>query len=186
MDENRSDRAPPRALTAAVPDLLKAIWNATPPVVGTIGGRFRWRTGSGEVVAEIRRRLAWQIGPRALGVDPARARSLSLEPNAPGDRPCEIVLYPAVAEPDPHEVLGSNADLYLCLFYSLASPGPDPSSSEAARAYFRVTEALDRYQDDLSHLNPNRRVRAIDLPMPGWMRQALRPTMTNSCRILSA
>jgi hypothetical protein len=75
--------------------------------------------------------------------------------------------------------------VYLCLFYSIQSLSPDPSPSDRERAYFRVVEALDRFHEELRHHHPGRPVRAIDLPMPGWMGAQVCHPQGNACPLVS-
>ena len=161
----------------AVPQLLRAVWDSDRDLVGEVRGRWRWRTPA-TTVPEIRCLLSRKPSVESISVDPDRLEIMTLDVNRPSDQPCEVLLYPVLRE----ESAFSTIDLVL--FYSMGLPKSDPRAAASERAYFRVVEALDRWQDYLEQRHPGRVVRAIDLPMPGWLRETLRPTAENCCPLI--
>ncbi len=178
------------ALAPTVPDgplqqLLEAIWNREPAPVALVQGRWRWR-GATDQRNEVRELLARKLGPGTVPFDPQRSHRLTLPPTTEASRPCEVALYPALIFDLTNDDLGATrrTPVYLCLFYSMQSSTCDPSPSERERAYFRVVEELDRFHEEVRRQNPDRPVRAIDLPMPGWMGAQLGPPRGNACPLV--
>ncbi|MGI0054424.1 MAG: hypothetical protein ACREBZ_01710 [Thermoplasmata archaeon] len=164
-----------------VPEILSTVWDRRPALLDTVRGRWRWRE-SAERISEVRELLLWKLVPGSISIDLTNFAALSLEANRPGDHPSEVILYPARTE-----VAGTEGRIAvgLLLFYALPSSRMDGAAPERARAYYRVIETLDHWADALAQLHPDREVRAIDLPMPGWMQQLARPTTANACQLLS-
>lgn len=170
---------------SSVPVLLRAVWEREPAAIGQVRGRWRWRSAAlpREAVCDL---LTWKVPPDSIPVDPSRFRSIPLEAIRPGDLACEVLLYPTTIEVGAGGPEGLRPAVYLLLFYAVTRPHAEPSAPERARGYYRVVEALDRMHDALVQLHPGVVVRAIDLPMPGWMRQAARPTEANFCPLQPA
>ncbi len=160
---------------AGLQQLVRAFWGSDRGLVNEVRGRWRWRIPAA-TVPEIRELLARAPVGEAGGIDRDRLEVVALDANRPSDRPCEVLLYPVVWD---GTALGP---VDLILFYFV--PKSQGGSAARDRAYFRVVEALNRWHDRLSADHPGRVVRAIDLPMPGWMRETLRPTSGNCCPLV--
>lgn len=166
-------------------ELLDTIWNQQPAPLSLVDGHWRWRCDPGRR-DEVHRLLVRRLGPRSVPFEPARAHRLALPPTDPSSRPCEVALYPILvpprAEPDTDPMDGAVVD--LCLFYSMGRPGGEPTPADRDRAYYRVVETLDRLCEATGRENPRLRVRAVDLPMPGWMGAQLIGSSGNRCPLI--
>lgn len=168
-------------------ELTDTLWERPSPLVGLVQGHWRWREVA-DGPATVRGLLARRFGPGTIPFNPERAHRFTLPPRDPSSRPCEVALYPTVVFlPDGEARTESGpGPVYLCLFYSFGASGGPSASADRARAYYRVVEALDRLHDELRRQYPHRDVRAIDLPMPGWMSAQLCPVSGNTCPLVSS
>lgn len=166
-------------------ELLTTVWTGRPPPVRPVRGRWRWK-GSEEGLESVRAFLAQKMKPGTVPFDVERAYRWSLPPRDPSSRPCEIAVYPAtVVGPSLEAADAEKRWIYLCLFYAIRSTDASTNLADRERAYFQVVETLDHLHDQLCRDRSGRTVRAIDLPMPGWMEAAITPAQDHTCPLVS-
>lgn len=163
--------------------LIEAIWDHEPTRVEWCGRRWRWKDHALSD-PEVRGILGERMSSQRILIDPQRASCLGLPLTGPSSPPFEVTVYPVVVRDLRSKNLGRPGPetIYLCLFYSMTEEDSGPFSSNRERAYYRVVETLERMERALSGENPRRFVRAIDVPMPGWMRDELDASVPTSER----